>query len=70
MIRKATIGDVDSIKQIINAHANRGLMLPRATYELYETIRDFYVAEENGIVVGCCAIHIYGKEYKDGMIIP
>ncbi|VVB59241.1 Amino-acid acetyltransferase [uncultured archaeon] len=68
MIRKAAIGDVEAIKSIINAHAKKGLMLPRATYEVYETIRDFYVAQENRKVIGCCAIHIYGREYKDNTI--
>ena len=64
MIRKATMDDVESIKRIINLHAKKGKMLPRPTYEIYEAIRDFYVAEAGGKVVGCCAVHIYGREYS------
>ena len=33
-------------------------MLPRSLNELYESMRDFWVAEENNKVVGCCALHI------------
>lgn len=63
IIRKATIRDAEDIRAIIAIHAKKGLMLPRALYEIYEDIRAFHVAEENGTVVGCSAAHIYGREY-------
>lgn len=66
MIRKAKLSDAEAIKRIIGIHAKKGKMLPRPIYEIYEAIRDFYIAEESGKVVGCMAIHIYGKEYKPG----
>ena len=33
-------------------------MLPRSLNELYENIRDFWVAKENNKIVGCCALHV------------
>lgn len=33
-------------------------MLPRSLNELYENIRDFWVAEENKKIIGCCALHV------------
>mgnify|MGYP001565172746 CR=1 FL=1 len=33
-------------------------MLPRSLNELYENIRDFWVAQENNKVIGCSALHI------------
>ncbi len=33
-------------------------MLPRSLNELYENIRDFWVAEEGKKIIGCCALHI------------
>ncbi|MCM8757622.1 MAG: GNAT family N-acetyltransferase, partial [Candidatus Omnitrophica bacterium] len=58
MIRKARIEDIKQIQNIINSFAKKDLMLPRSLNELYENIRDFWVAEEEGRIVGCCALHI------------
>ena len=58
MIRKARVPDVPEIQRLINSFADRDAMLPRALSALYESIRDFYVADEDGRVVGCCALHV------------
>ncbi|MBI4972793.1 MAG: N-acetyltransferase [Candidatus Omnitrophica bacterium] len=58
MIRKAKIEDIKQIQGLINAFAKEDLMLPRSLNELYETLRDFWVAEENHKIIGCCALHI------------
>ena len=57
-IRKAGIADIKQIQVLINAFARQDLMLPRSLNELYENIRDFWVAEENKKIIGCCALHI------------
>ncbi|HIE44187.1 MAG TPA: N-acetyltransferase [Candidatus Omnitrophica bacterium] len=56
-IRKAKIQDVDSIYKLLEHFSKRDLLLPRSLSELYDTIRDFVVAEEDGRVIGCCALH-------------
>ncbi|WP_048204871.1 N-acetyltransferase [Methanococcoides methylutens] len=58
MIRKATVKDVDSIKRIINYYADLDQMLPRSVSELYESVRNFYVYEMGGEVVGCCGLQV------------
>lgn len=58
MIRKAKIEDIKQIQALINYFAKQDLMLPRSLNELYENIRDFWVAEQNCKIVGCCALHI------------
>src|SRR5512133_660757 len=58
LTRKARIGDVPAMQRMINDHADRGRMLARPLSELYENLRDFWVLEEAGEVVGCCALHI------------
>lgn len=58
MIRKAKIQDIKQIQGLINLFARQDLMLPRSLNELYENIRDFWVAEENGKIIGCAALHI------------
>ncbi len=57
-IRKAEIKDIKQIQSLINAFAKKDLMLPRSLNELYESLRDFWVAEENQKIIGCCALHI------------
>jgi len=58
MIRKAKIKDIKEIQNLINSFAKKDLMLPRSLNELYENLRDFWVAEENNKVLGCCALHV------------
>lgn len=58
MIRKAKIQDIKQIQNLINTFAKQDLMLPRSLNELYEGIRDFWVAEENGKIIGCCALRV------------
>lgn len=57
-IRPATAADVPAFAQIINDCAEYGLMLHRSFAFLYEHIRDFQVAEEDGQVIGCCGLTI------------
>ena len=58
MIRKAKITDVKAIQSLVNQFADSGQMLPRSLNELYECLRDFHVFEENGSLVGVCALHV------------
>ncbi len=58
MIRKARISDVKVIQSLVNYYAESGQMLPRTLNELYENLRDFSVFEENGSIVGACALHV------------
>ena len=58
MIRKAKIKDIKQIQDLINAFAKRDVMLPRSLNELYENIRDFWVMEDGGKIIGCAAMHI------------
>lgn len=46
------------MQRLINRFAERDEMLPRALHELYETIRDFFVLEEEGEIVGIAALHV------------
>jgi amino-acid N-acetyltransferase len=57
-IRPATVHDVPAIARVISTFSQRGLMLFRSHAELYESIRDFFVAEQDGAIVGVCALEI------------
>jgi amino-acid N-acetyltransferase len=60
--RKAKFSDVEDILKLINDYAEQGLMLPRARNTLYEGLREFILAEENGKIVGIAALHLVWEE--------
>ncbi len=64
-VRKAKLGDAKTIHSLINAAALKGAVLPRSLSEIYESIRDFLVAEENGKVTGCCGLHIAWEDLAE-----
>ena len=65
MIRKAQIADVKDIQKLLMTFANRGDMLSRSLSELYESLRDFYVVEEAGVLLGAAALHIVWDELAE-----
>jgi amino-acid N-acetyltransferase len=58
-IRKASLTDISSLLELINAYATKGIMLPRTEFEMAENIRDFLVAFDAQSLVGCGALHFY-----------
>lgn len=57
-IRKARIPDVPRIQKLVNSFADRGEMLHRSLNELYETLREFFVVEDQDAIVACAALHV------------
>jgi amino-acid N-acetyltransferase len=57
-IRKCRISDIKQLQTLINQYARQGLMIARSLNELYENIRDFWVCEYKGSILGCSAVHI------------
>lgn len=64
-IRKSSISDAKHIHKLVNDFARKDEMLPRALNELYESIRDFIVFEENGTIKGVCALHILWEDLAE-----
>jgi len=65
MLRKAQIKDVKEIQKILTFYANSGVMLSRSLSELYESVRDFYICEEGGKLLGACALHIMWEDLAE-----
>lgn len=63
-LRKATIKDAEVIHKLVSHFAGKGIMLPRSLNSVYESIRDFWVAEDEGAreVLACVALHVIGWE--------
>jgi amino-acid N-acetyltransferase len=58
VIRKANLTDAPPMQNLINAAAKKGEMLVRPISEIYENIRDYFVAVEKDTIVGVCGLHI------------
>ena len=65
--RKATFADVDEIYDLIAGYAAQGVMLPKPHSVLYETLREFVVAEEveSKKIVGVGALHLTWNELAE-----
>jgi len=65
MIRKALIPDVKNMHRLLLDYARDGLLLSRSLAELYESLRDFYVYEVDGRVVGTVALNICWEDLAE-----
>ncbi|MEO2068133.1 MAG: N-acetyltransferase [Desulfurobacteriaceae bacterium] len=57
--------DAEKIQFLINEYAKQGLMLPRSINSIYEHIRDFWVYEKEGKVLGTCALTIFWNDLAE-----
>jgi amino-acid N-acetyltransferase len=62
MIRSAKTADIKSIRKIIDLYTLERRLLTKETVTLYEDVQEFFVAEENGEVVGCGALHVLWED--------
>lgn len=57
MVRRARTSDVPAIKQLVDTYAGK-ILLEKNLVTLYEAVQEFWVAERDGEVVGCGALHV------------
>ncbi len=65
LIRKARAEDVPAIQKLVAHFAVRGDLLPRTLNELYQHLRDFFVCQVDGEVVGICALSVYWEDLAE-----
>jgi amino-acid N-acetyltransferase len=59
VVRRARTADVPAIKAIVDIYAGSGRhLLAKELVTLYEDVQDFRVADLDGHVVGCGALHV------------
>ena len=56
-MRRARTADVTMIKSLVDGYAGR-VLLAKEIVTLYESVQEFLVAELDGEVVGCGALHV------------
>lgn len=58
-VRPAVTSDVLAIRDLVENYAGDGpRLLRKNTVTLYEDVQEFYVAEQDGKIVGCGALHV------------
>ncbi|WP_067705054.1 amino-acid N-acetyltransferase [Nocardia jejuensis] len=57
IVRRARTSDVPEIKRLIDIYAGK-ILLEKNLVTLYEAVQEFWVAEHEGQLVGCGALHV------------
>ncbi|HQR78963.1 MAG TPA: amino-acid N-acetyltransferase [Actinomycetota bacterium] len=65
LVRPARTSDVRVIRGLIDRYAPDRRLLSKATVTLYEDVTDFFVAEHDGQVVGCGALHVMWEDLAE-----
>jgi amino-acid N-acetyltransferase len=61
LVRRARTVDVTAIKALTDGYAGR-VLLAKEIVTLYESVQEFLVAELDGEVVGCGALHVLWED--------
>ncbi len=64
-VRPARTSDVKAIRELVDSYAAPGQMLSKETVTLYESVQEFIVAESDGVVVGCGALHVLWEDLAE-----
>ncbi len=65
MIRKARIDDAQAINTLLSEYATAGTMLSRTLANIYQTIRSFYIYEDQGQVAGIACLQIWWADLAE-----
>ena len=64
-VRPARTSDVKAIRELVDSYAAPGQMLSKETVTLYESVQEFVVAEKDGVIVGCGALHVLWEDLAE-----
>ena len=65
IVRPARTADIKAIRAIIDTYVLGRRLLAKETVTLYETVQEFTVAEFEGEVVGCGALHVLWEDLAE-----
>ena len=72
-IKQASLEDVPGIAALVDRFARSGEILPRRIEDIYQTVREWVVAEEDGQVVGCASLVVLWAdmaEVRSLVVVP
>ena len=65
VVRAAKTSDIKKIRKIVDSFAEQRRLLSKETVTLYEGVQEFTVAEVDGEVVGCGALHVLWEDLAE-----
>ncbi len=65
IVRRARTSDVRAIRRFIDVYSDDRILLTKPTVTLYEDVQEFWVAERNGAVIGCGALHVMWEDLAE-----
>ncbi len=65
LVRGAKTSDIKKIRSIVDMYASERKLLSKETVTLYENVQEFTVAEVNGEVIGCGALHVLWEDLAE-----
>ncbi|CAB4686458.1 MAG: amino-acid N-acetyltransferase [Actinobacteria bacterium] len=65
VVRAAKTSDVKKIRKIVDGYTDERRLLFKATVTLFEAVQEFVVAELDGEVVGCGALHVLWEDLAE-----
>ena len=60
-VRKAREADVPAIHVLLEHYADQGIVLRRSQQDILNSLRNFFVAENDGNICGCSAVRDFGN---------
>ncbi|HEV7452794.1 MAG TPA: amino-acid N-acetyltransferase [Pseudonocardiaceae bacterium] len=63
-VRQARVGDVHRIKDLVDRYVP-AVLLAKQLVTLYEDVQEFWVAERDGSVLGCGALHVLWEDLAE-----
>ncbi|MGH3772358.1 MAG: amino-acid N-acetyltransferase [Pseudonocardiaceae bacterium] len=63
-VRRARVADVRRIKDLVDCYAG-AVLLTKQLVTLYEDVQEFWVAERDGAVLGCGALHVLWEDLAE-----
>lgn len=61
-VRRARTSDIPAIQSLVEPLAQRRILLGKDRVTLYEAVQEFRIAEEDGVPVGCGALHVMWED--------
>ena len=65
VVRAARTGDIRTIREIVRPHADSRVLVSKDAVTYYEALQQFRVAEQDGVVVGCGALHVMWEDLAE-----
>lgn len=64
-IRKALLSDIAGLAKLVEDASKSGMLLYRSEEELTGDIDEFWLMEDQGRIVACCALDIYSSKLAE-----